>query len=469
MLNFQSPQPLSRNENIEGPRPFNFQSLGKLPRVCVVQRDKSYQGRFPVPNFLVSRRAAFENYAPPFAIPDKNEGYRGEKLAISYEGNLQRDPKDDSPLNPIGRTGLKGKGKLWNFGPNQAADAVLLTRKKDGWYGLFIQRADGSWAFPGGFLNQGEQPEVAMLRELFEEAVVEDSGLLQKLQQQSRCIYQGYADDPRNTDNAWIETSAFLVVLDETESEHLRLSSRDDAQAVAWKRLEGDWIHSLYGGHPELAQIALLEASKGLARQDSPLLPSFSTLLKKGLKRIGIFGGSFDPIHSGHREVAQAALLASGLDAVVFIPAAQNPMKEKVPMFSASERLEYIAEAISTTHQFYVSSLELRKPEGPSYTVDTLQRIKREAPDLEISFILGADTLPSLHQWEHIKECFKLADFIPVKRGTFCREEILSLANTLGSTFAKRLYRNFVDVETSAISSTAIRERLEGNPHAKPS
>lgn len=207
----------------------SFEELGVLPSVSIMKRADNYNPRFPVPNHLLSWRNSFPSYQPNFAV---------EEDVSRLDAHTS-----ELPVNPAGRTGLIGRGNLYFFGANQAADA-LVTREVKGnqLEGLFIQRQDGSWAFPGGFRDGAEDAKTAMMREVFEEAIEVNPHGKELLHQKANLLYQGYADDPRNTDNAWIETTAFSIHLTEEESKELTISARSDAQKVAWKPLTGELI-----------------------------------------------------------------------------------------------------------------------------------------------------------------------------------------------------------------------------------
>ena len=123
---------------------------------------------------------------------------------------------DGFPRNPIGRTGMTGRGLLGKYGPNQAADA-LITRynSQNNLEMIAVKRGDnGAWAIPGGMVNKNESARHAAIRELFEESLDTSDGYkevnakLDKLLREGRAaVYIGYVDDPRNTDISWMEVS----------------------------------------------------------------------------------------------------------------------------------------------------------------------------------------------------------------------------------------------------------------------
>ncbi len=425
-----------------------FESFGVLPGVSLVQKPENYASRFPVPDRFIEWHKSFEGYQPNLAVGEDLE--RLDALS------------GDVPINPVGRTGLIGRGNLFFFGANRTSDAMVIRQAETGHFeALMIQRSDGSWAFPGGFRDRNEPPDAAMARELFEEAIKTDHETRRMLEARARLLYEGYADDPRNTDNAWIETSAYLIPLSFAESQRLELSARSDAQAVDWKPLTGEFVAGLYAGHPHMASLALRTVEKDKPRSDSPVIRSLQDLTDKGMNRIGILGGSFDPFHEGHLDAGEAAMQAYHLDAVVFIPGKQNPLKDSTPHFSTGERFERTAEEVGKRRRLYVSPIEIQRTSSdPSYLVQTLRELKQEAPLAELFFVLGADTLPELDQWRQIEECMERATFVPIKRSGFRREEILEMNSLLGSDRKRELFQNFVDAATTRISSSSIRERL---------
>ncbi len=130
--------------------------------------------------------------------------------------------------------------------------------------------------------------------------------------------------------------------------------------------------------------------------------------------RIGIFGGTFDPIHHAHLAIANEARVVLGLNQVVFVPAAQQPFKDQ-HWTTASHRLAMVEAAIAPNSHFSVSELELQRP-GPSYTADTMESLHDIYPDALFWFILGADALQWLPRWYAIERLARLTRFAVVGR-----------------------------------------------------
>ena len=156
---------------------------------------------------------------------------------------VEFDRNTKAPLNPRGRTGMAGRGLLGKWGPNHAADPIV-TRWHEGKLQMAaIKRSDnGQWAIPGGMVDAGETVSVTVKREFKEEAgnhlagaeKVEFDRLVEELFQYGEPIYAGYVDDPRNTDNAWMETVAMHFHCSEELGRKLKLRGGDDAKYASW-------------------------------------------------------------------------------------------------------------------------------------------------------------------------------------------------------------------------------------------
>ena len=131
--------------------------------------------------------------------------------------------------------------------------------------------------------------------------------------------------------------------------------------------------------------------------------------------KIGLFGGSFDPVHLGHLLVAQAAREELGLTRLFFIPAAQSPFKPDSKPTSSSERLQLLRLALAGKSWCEVDEQELQRG-GVSYTIDTVRDYVRRFPDAEIFYLVGSDHVAKLPQWREAKELAHLAEFIVIPR-----------------------------------------------------
>jgi nicotinate-nucleotide adenylyltransferase len=132
------------------------------------------------------------------------------------------------------------------------------------------------------------------------------------------------------------------------------------------------------------------------------------------LKKIGIYGGTFDPIHHGHLILARDAREKLGLEKLIFVPARIAPHK-RAPFASAEMRLSMLQAAVEGEPGLAVEDCEIRRP-PPSYTIDTIEEIRRREPDAEIYCIIGEDNLAGLERWREIDRLHKMVRFVVLDR-----------------------------------------------------
>lgn len=177
---------------------------------------------------------------------------------------------------------------------------------------------------------------------------------------------------------------------------------------------------------------------------------------------IGIFGGTFNPIHNGHIQLAKQALEKLGLDAVHFLPCA-NPVHRGAPQVSSHDRLNMIKLAIATEDQFVANRLELDRG-GASYMVDTLRELRKQYPDESIGLILGADAFNGIPGWKQPAEILNLSHLIVCQRpGIEMDPGIFSDRWVQSASMVKQASYGYVlplTIEQSNCSSTRIREQL---------
>lgn len=175
-------------------------------------------------------------------------------------------------------------------------------------------------------------------------------------------------------------------------------------------------------------------------------------------RRIGVMGGTFDPIHMGHLVTAEAVRTEYQLDNVLFIPAANPPHKAKQEVTPAIHRYIMTAMATSSNPYFHVSSIELDRP-GPSYTIDTVyELVDRFGAGTELYFITGADAVQEIPTWDRIEELLGLCQFIAATRPG-CLPTVDNIKEYFGELGKTRIHRlNTPELE---ISSTDIRERVK--------
>ncbi len=225
------------------------------------ERPPGYPERFPVPDDRVPWGVAFPDYHPPFftdprllAQPWADPEWSPSLARFaSLEGELARD-QQGRPLNPWGRTGLAGRGRLGRHGANFSADPILTRVREGVLETVLIERRDcGQWAIPGGMVDQGEDFRVAARRELLEETGLDlDFG-------SAVSVARGYVDDPRNTDHAWMESEAFHLHLSQGGLEPV---GGDDAREAAWVRVDRGLMDRLYASH----WVSLARAIENLER-----------------------------------------------------------------------------------------------------------------------------------------------------------------------------------------------------------
>ena len=178
------------------------------------------------------------------------------------------------------------------------------------------------------------------------------------------------------------------------------------------------------------------------------------------MKKIGIMGGTFDPIHSGHLMLGKQAYEEYDLDCVWYMPSRQPPHKKDHQITSPANRLEMVRLAVENTPFFACSDFELCRTEGNTYTADTLLLLKQAYPDTEFYFIVGADSIFDMEKWYHPEIVMKNAvilaadrscghDDIPLNR------QIEYLAQKYGARIC-RLHSRRMD-----LSSQLLREKIQ--------
>ncbi len=175
------------------------------------------------------------------------------------------------------------------------------------------------------------------------------------------------------------------------------------------------------------------------------------------LKKIGISGGTFDPIHLGHLIVAECVREKYGLDRVIFIPAGMPPHKDHKLISAAVHRLEMVKASIAGNPYFNVSEIELARA-GTTYTVDTLREMKSIHPAAKLFFITGADVVPDLARWKEPRNLFSLCEVIAVLRPGFKKAAFLKEAQRLKDLYGAVIHTD--EQPLIGISSTGVRNRV---------
>ena len=177
--------------------------------------------------------------------------------------------------------------------------------------------------------------------------------------------------------------------------------------------------------------------------------------------RRGLLGGTFDPPHIGHLQIAEEARRKLCLDEVVFIPAGMPWVKASMKVSPAHDRLEMIRLATAGKPFYSVNDLEIRRP-GPSYTWQTLEELKAQYPGDELYFILGWDNLSSLPSWHHPARIIKAACLVAAPRVGSPRPDLHELDARVPGLAARTVILTEPEIDVSA---TVIRERVRlGEP-----
>lgn len=286
--------------NASGLKPTSLHALNVNRPLHVLARSERNQvyvkQRANVPDALVPWATSWVDYQPvefthesvakqpAWADPSNPLTIRGLTSRLSYEMQPLVLDKNGRPLNPFGRTGTSGRGLLGKWGPNHAADPIVMRAQPAGGAGageyemVAIKRRDtGQWAIPGGMVDEGEVVSATLRREFSEEAAAITDPVQQRatavaldevFQHGGAVVYQGYVDDPRNTDHAWMETAVHLFLLDDELAERLPLKSGSDAAAVQWLPLDSKLLggkggqSELYADHAHFVKLALDKAKK---------------------------------------------------------------------------------------------------------------------------------------------------------------------------------------------------------------
>lgn len=185
--------------------------------------------------------------------------------------------------------------------------------------------------------------------------------------------------------------------------------------------------------------------------------------------RIGLFGGTFDPIHYGHLRAAEEIRYILNLDKVLFIPTSTPPHKENSGISQAEDRLEMIRLAIDENKYFEISEYELRS-DAPSYTIYTLEHFTQNEQDTEFYFIVGNELFNEIENWRDYKKLFELSNFAVITRPGFSELDSSKIPLALKDDFRYHnsienviSYNNkvkeivFIEIKGIEISSTDIR------------
>jgi len=200
------------------------------------------------------------------------------------------------------------------------------------------------------------------------------------------------------------------------------------------------------------------------------------------LRRIAVYGGTFDPVHNGHLQVAEAILKAFAMDRLLFVPAFVPPHKRGRQISSPFNRMAMLALATAEQPEMLVSTIELEAPQRP-YTIDTLGRLQQEYPDARLFFVMGADSFVDITTWREHRRLLTEYDIIIATRPGFdSGGNVETLINHLAPELRSRCVDLFgsripsekdfaspqvylTDYVAVDVSATSIREQIEkGGP-----
>lgn len=180
------------------------------------------------------------------------------------------------------------------------------------------------------------------------------------------------------------------------------------------------------------------------------------------MRRLGIMGGTFDPVHYGHLVTAEGVRYEMGLDKVIFIPAGRPPHKPGYNITDPQCRYDMTLRAVESNIYFEASLMEVQRP-GPSYTIDTVSASIRIYPDVEIFFITGADAVLEILTWKNVHQLLSMCRIVAATRPGYLLEELWDRLNNLPLLLKQSII--CMEVPALAISSTDIRKRVsEGRP-----
>lgn len=169
-------------------------------------------------------------------------------------------------------------------------------------------------------------------------------------------------------------------------------------------------------------------------------------------KKIGLFFGSFNPVHNGHMIIANYMVTKTDLNEVWMVVSPHNPLKEKLSLANDYDRLHLVNLAIGDNLRIKSSNIEFSLPK-PSYTIDTLTYLSEKLPDNEYVLLMGGDNLSSLHKWKNYELILNRYKIYVYKRPDYSLDNIISHENV----------KSFDDVPLMHISATYIRDCIKNN------
>lgn len=177
-------------------------------------------------------------------------------------------------------------------------------------------------------------------------------------------------------------------------------------------------------------------------------------------KKIGIMGGTFNPIHYGHLLVAEDARAYCNLDEIIFIPSGNSYMKDKSDMIDGKMRYEMVSLAITENISFSISDIEIKR-NGPTYTFETLEELNKIYPDTDFYFILGADNLFTIEKWKFADKIMQSCTLVVASRDGKNKKDLVQKADVLTNSFHADII--ILPERKIDISSTEIRHKIKNH------
>lgn len=179
------------------------------------------------------------------------------------------------------------------------------------------------------------------------------------------------------------------------------------------------------------------------------------------MRKIGILGGTFNPIHNGHIHIGKEALKALALDEVIFVPTGRPRHKlNDAALLNGNLRYRMVSLAIQGYNNFDLSDYEINK-EGFSFTYETLKYFNEIYKDSQLYFISGADCLINIYKWKNVADIFKRATLVVFNRPGFSKDDIVAQKKKVEEEFNTKII--FLDIEPLEISSTDIRKAIKNH------
>lgn len=186
--------------------------------------------------------------------------------------------------------------------------------------------------------------------------------------------------------------------------------------------------------------------------------------MNENKKRVGIMGGTFNPIHLGHLIIAEAAYEAYNLDEVLFVPSGVSYMKDQSEILDAKKRVHMTGLAIENNPHFALSTIEIDR-DGNSYSYETLETLRKQNPNTEYFFLVGSDTLFALETWKHPEILLPSCTILVAVRDGVPMEKMQEHAKYLEEKFGGSI--KLLTTPNIEISATDIRNRLAQNRNVK--